>query len=176
MIYYDPHDDSFCAKNLREEEWFEYQRDYEALAIVVEIKKIFEEGFTARLESSALQRLTFRIASRAGTQAVLIQDMSCHWACLALAMMTHGRFQYVENEAVRFEKSTIEQEPMYFHNIEYVPCPGKSWLMPVRKKTINETKTAGTTGNWKNDPIDGLFRNGIKERDSPQQGSLFDLH
>ena len=175
MSYFDPHDDSFCAKNLREEEWREYQRNEQVLELVRSIKRAFDEKLVARVSEFDLMKIAREIACRADTPAVLIQDMDGHWACLALAMLTHGRFEYDENFTVVFSKSPHEQEPMYHNNIEYVPCPGRSWLMAVRK-TKNETKTTRSTGNWQDDSLDGLFRGRIKERDSPQQGRLFDFH
>jgi hypothetical protein len=176
MNYFDPHDNSFCAKNLREEEWREYQRNEKTLELAASIKEVFDRGLVAKVSLLSLERITKEIAGRAGTSAVLIQDMSGHWACLALAMLTHGRFEYEEGsmDTVIFSKSPYEQEPMYYNNIEYVPLYGRSWFEPVRKK--NETKTTGTSGNGQNDSLDGIFRGGIKERDSPEQGRLFDFH
>lgn len=143
-MIYDPHDDSFCAKNLREEEWVEYQRDELIKALVPFATAAFDKEHDARMSISYLNELGERIAMRAGTMAIFIQD-SHHWfwASMAIAMLIHARFEdFPEENCVRFSRSKIEQEPMYYNNIEYVPCQGKSWLVPVRKRTnikIDET-------------------------------------
>jgi hypothetical protein len=146
MESYDPHDDSFIAKNLDLEEWVEYQRDEQILTIVGDITKAFEAGLIAKIDNSELKKLGFLIACKAGTFAPLISMRHHdHWAAMALCMMSHGRMEvYKEEDVTRFSRSLHDNPPMYYDNIYYVPCPGKSWIMAIRKKDEDETEPRKT--------------------------------
>lgn len=172
----DPHDDSFIAKNLREEEWVEYQRDNEVEEYVVAIKAAFDNGMVARINRLSLSNLGFDVACKAGTPAPLILCTdNGHWAALALCMLTHGRFQlYPDEECYRFTRSPFEQEPMYYNNIEWVNQKGFHFLVPVRKES--ETKVAGSPRNGEDDTSHGVSGKRSRDGDSPRQTSLFDIH
>ncbi len=139
---YDPHDDSFIAKNLREEEWFVYQKDERTNSLAESIKGAFILGYLAKIKNSVLYELGIDISMRAGTPAVLIQPPwdGSHWAGIALCMLTKAYMEPSESEKViRFSKSPYSQEPMYWNNIEWVEEIGRTSLVPRRKKIIKTT-------------------------------------
>lgn len=140
----DPHDDSFIARNLRKEEWVEYQRDEAANSLSEAIREAFSNGMVAKLTFTRLFDLGLDMACSAGTSSVLIQCCNhVHWAAMALCMMSHGKFQIFEVEqVVRFYLSECYDEPMYYDNIEYVKKDGIPWLVPERRKRATQDSRA----------------------------------
>lgn len=139
MITYDPHDDSFIAKNLREEEWFVYRQDTRTLNLAESIKEIINQGLVAKIKSTELYDLGLEIAFKAAIPAILLQPPwhGEHWAGLALCMLTHAYMEPNESEQVtRFYKSPYNQEPMYYDNVEWVTAYGRNYLVPARKKVM----------------------------------------
>jgi hypothetical protein len=176
---YDPHDDdAFIAKNLNPEEWVEYCRDEKTSIIANEMIKAFDEGLVARIHNSELDEIGFLIACKAGTFAPLISMRHhAHWAGIALCMLTHGKMEVYEEENVtRFSRSPYDNPPMWYDCIEYVQCPGKSWMMPIRKKATDETKDTRPSRNGENNLSTSVSRKGNTERDSPQQNLFSDLY
>lgn len=171
-VAYDPHDDSFCAKNLREMEWVEYQRDAEVHELADQIKEIVDRMMIAKVTYERLQELEFMMGINAETPAVLFQYSDGHWAAMAIAMLTGSRFKkYDLEQVVRFEKSPYTSTPMYYNNIEYVQ-EGR-WEVARRR---SEIKVIGTTRYGKNYKTDGIVTGRIEERNETGQGSLFDVH
>lgn len=133
----DPHDDSFIAKNLDEEQWFVYQQDKRTLELAEAIKETVNQGLIAKIKNSLLYELGLEVCFKAATPAVLCQPpyMCDHWASIALCMLTHSCMDSSEIEGVtRFSKSPLDQEPMYWNNIEWVQAQGRTFLIPERKK------------------------------------------
>jgi hypothetical protein len=169
---YDPHDNSFIAKNLREEEWFEYQRSDEIKALVEQIKTITVDQ-VAVVSNLLLMKLEFQTMAEANTAAIFMQDPSGHWAAIAIAMMAHCYFIPGEG-VIRFYRSPYDQEPMYYNNIEYIKEQGFHNLVPARIR--HEAKDTGATGYGQDNSSHGTSRKRDSKRDETGQGSLFDLH
>lgn len=176
MRLYDPHDNGFCAKNLRAEEWHEYQQDEETHELVEDIKTAFGNRMVARVSRITLYDLGFLVACKAGISAPLIQSQNHdHWAALAICMLSHGSFKNFEEEGVyRFYKSLIELEPMYWNNVIWIHPPNTRYAYPERRKI--ETQIAGTPGHRQNDKTNAVSGKRTGERDSSGQASLFDLY
>lgn len=176
MKLYDPHDDGFCAKNLREEEWYEYQRDEETLELVETIKTAFANGNVARVSRDNLYAVGFMVSATAGTSAVLMQSQHHdHWAALAICMLSRGSFKMFEKEEVyRFYKSKHEQEPMYWNNVIWIQPPNIRYAYPERREV--ETETTGTPRHGQNDQTSAISGKRTGKGDSTGQASLFDFH
>ena len=138
-MIYDPHDDSFIAKNLREEEWRMYQRHPPILELAESIRNITNDGMVAKIKTDRLYELGLEVCFLAAISAVLIQppyDCS-HWAGIALCMLSHSRMEkFPEEQVIRFSKSPYDQEPMYWNNIEWKKVPGRNFEAPFREKVI----------------------------------------
>jgi hypothetical protein len=170
---YDPHTNDFCAKNLREEEWFEFQRNIEVVYMADAVRHLTEDGKIAVVNIESLYRFAFFVSIDAGTPACLYQYSEAHWAAMAIAMMTHCYFEkYPDEGIVRFTKSPINQEPMYYNNIEWVE-EGR-WQIPVRKN--EDSKALRTTGNRQNYKTNVPSSKGIGDGNTPQQGRLFNIY
>lgn len=177
-MIFDPHDESFISKNLDREEWVEYCRDDETANLANQILEVFDQGLVAKIDYERLDLLGFKIACIAGTHAALIQmKKHSHWAGMALCMLTHGRMEdFPEEKVYRFSKSPCDNEPMYYHNIEYVPCYGKSWMMAVRKRPKDEVKNIGATGLREDDSTSSIPGEGVGGWDKTGQGRLFNVY
>lgn len=172
----DPHNPNrFDAKNLREDEWFEYKRNKAVQELVQEIKEITETGWLATISKDYLEQLGQMVSMRAGISAILIQIADhAHWAALAICMMSHSSMMYMDG-VYKFSKSPFTNEPLYYDNIEWVEDPVKHWLT-ARLRTLNETKIARASRNRKDDSTNSASREGITERSTSQQLGLFDIH
>lgn len=172
-MVYDPHDDTFIAKNLRQEEWREYQHDKDVAEIAETIKETVANGMVARISHDTLYNLGVEVAMSATIHPVLIQNsFHDHWAAIALCMLTHTQVEV--SDFYRFSKSPHEQEPMYYNNIEYVKFDGIPWLVPVRRS--NEVKDTRPTWYRKNNKTTRVSGEGDSTGNTSSQGSLFDFH
>ena len=170
MRWIDPHDDRFWAKNLDKEIWFEFQRDLEIDKEVLDLQLAFAEEACLVYDKEALNEVAMRVFASCELPYHRLQTDNYYWAAMAMCMLSHGRMMVRESD-VAIGKSPIEQQPMYYDNIEYVE-EGR-WLVPRRK---NETKDPGAPRHRQNYKVNAVSRGGNKERYISLQGSLFDLH
>lgn len=139
---YDPHDDSFIACNLYEDEWRVYKQNQKILELAEKIKEIVSDGLVAVISNSLLTDLSIDVAAEATTPAVIIQSFrnNPHWASIALCMLTHCSME-PDTEVTRFERSVYPQEPMYWDNVEAIyDTPRKFYTTYVRKDKVKVEK------------------------------------
>jgi len=138
----DPHDNTFAAINLNEEEWRLYQRDERTLELAETIKGVFKQGLVAKIKRSLLYDIGLSVAMRTPIPACIVEmSHHDHWVSMALCMLTHGKMDVSDNGAIRFSKSSFDQPPMWFDNVHWILREGKSGTEPVRiKKEVTVTK------------------------------------
>lgn len=152
---FDPH--SQYNPNFSEEEW-KYHKDYgPTISLANEIKQVIDRGQVAVVRNENLAELSFDVRCNTGSYPAtwLQQSWSSVWSSIAICMLIHAKMEVPTEDTktgvTRFEKSLVNNEPMFGDNLKFVTIRNSSYLHPA------------------------VVKEGFKIPDLPLQASLFDM-